>query len=121
MKWTERPVFHDGTGRRRRWMTLLFASVGTALVLALGTIGLALTGNSPVHLPGFPNPSPNANPTEIQPGPGLAPTPADGSARTIATVPGNGQTNTANPATAPSETHGRKPTDTPSHPKPSRT
>jgi hypothetical protein len=102
-------------------MSVLFASIGTALVLALGAIGLALTGNSPVHLPGFPNPSPNANPTEFQPAPDPARTPAEGRATTTATTPGNAKSTTADPAASATTTHGRKPTDTPSHPKPSKT
>jgi hypothetical protein len=88
-------------------MTLLFVSIGTALVLALGTIGMALTGTSPVHLPGFPDPSPNARPPGVQPGPNPA-----GTSRAA--------TATASATATPSQTHGHKPTAPPSHPKTSK-
>lgn len=49
------PVFVDRSGRRRRLFTVIGAGIGAALLLSLGLIIVALSGASPVQVPGLPN------------------------------------------------------------------
>jgi hypothetical protein len=125
----DKPVFHDRSGRRRRGMSLLVIGVCVLSVLLLTTLALALTGNSPVSLPGFPDATRNAGPhagvTPAPSGPGatqlVAPNPsgapAAGSTGSTTSVATPGLSVTPTPTVA----HGRKPTQTPTHPDPSKT
>lgn len=101
-------------------MTLIFAGVGTVIVLALGTLVLALTGISPVPVPGFPNATRNADRSNVHASP--TPAPSDRAGTPVvapdATRTATGVTPTATPT--PTVTHGKKPTQTPTHPQTSR-
>jgi hypothetical protein len=122
----DKPVFLDRSGRRRHGMMFVFVGAGVLAVLLLTTLTLALTGNSPVSLPGFPDATRNAGrpqvavtPSSSRAAPHGSGVPLSGSSVATpslsATTPGAGVTPT------PSVTHGKKPTDTPSHPQSSRT
>ena len=111
----DRPVFHDRTGRRRRAVTVVLASVAVGMVATLGTLVLALTGTSPVPLPGFPDATRNANRE-----PGVT-TPAPTRTQDL-TAPGAAATPAAEPTpAAPTTTkRGHSPTHTPAHPNPTK-
>jgi hypothetical protein len=99
-------------------MALIFTSVGVALVATLGTLILALTGTSPIPLPGFPEATRNADrepATSPQPGQATTPAPIPGQGTATTTQANPGQTAT------PSRTQGRRPTEPPGHPKPTKT
>lgn len=49
-----RPVFVDGTGRRRRVAVVSGVALGVGLLLSLVMIVAGLLGASPVRLPGLP-------------------------------------------------------------------
>jgi hypothetical protein len=110
-------------------MTLVVSGVGALTVLLLTTLTLALTGNSPVSLPGFPDATRNAGRHQagLTPAPSDAPSvvapngsgaPASGATvtTTLTVSPSPGLTSTP----TPSVTHGRKPTQTPTHPQSSK-
>ncbi|HEX6872989.1 MAG TPA: hypothetical protein VF163_17975, partial [Micromonosporaceae bacterium] len=75
----EPPVFVDRSGRRRRLTKLVGTCVGAALVAVLALLGLALSGATPVHVPGFADPGRNANSEPTDPAmptaPGVNPNP----------------------------------------------
>jgi hypothetical protein len=126
----DKPVFHDQSGRRRRWMTLVVSGVGTAAVLLLTTLALALTGNSPVSLPGFPDATRNAGGPHVgvtsTPGEGGGAAPVVAPNATGAAAPGVSSSTTLTPSPTGTPTPGLTSTPPPTvthskHPTPSRT
>jgi hypothetical protein len=74
-----KPIFVDRSGRRRRLLKLTGAIIGGLLVVALGLLGAAVSGASPLRMPGFPDAGTNAEgatttpavtPGTTPPGPG---------------------------------------------------
>jgi hypothetical protein len=127
----DKAVFHDRSGRRRRRIALVLFGAGTFVALLLTTLVLALTGNSPVNLPGFPDATRNVGrpPAGVTSAPSNGTTPGaalhasgaftagstvSATSLTVTLTPGPGSTPT------PSLTHGKQPTQTPSHPDPSK-
>ena len=118
-----KPVFVDRSGRRRRVVKLTGAVLGGLLVVALGLLGAAVSGASPLRMPGFPDADDNAEGGHATPAatPGTAQTPqprpgptsglADRQAPTLPAV----TITTSAGATKP----GRDPTH-PAHPTPSK-
>jgi hypothetical protein len=49
-----KPVFLDGSGRRRGWVKIFGVFVGTALAATLAVLVLGITGASPFGIPGLP-------------------------------------------------------------------
>jgi hypothetical protein len=119
------PIFVDRSGRRRRVLTLIGASLAVAIVLVLVMLGAAVSGVSPLKVPGFPDPPKPGNVPAGGPGADpAAQTPLQGvgaSLRTSGTPP-PGQTTAPGltPSPSPTSTSLRHtPTQTPSHsPKP---
>ena len=125
-----RPVFVDLSGRRRRYLAGVGASVAAVLTVALVMLGAGLAGLSPLSLPGFPDPARPTTGPSAQPGN----VPANGRPLTLntdpsqdpASAPGVTQTSTppatSGPSPTPSPTSPRRtPTQTPSHsPRPTR-
>ncbi|HEX6500418.1 MAG TPA: hypothetical protein VF054_15515 [Micromonosporaceae bacterium] len=116
------PIFVDSTGRRRRVVTMIGAALGVTLIASLGLLIAGLVGAAPVHIPGFPASGANveqvgAHPTpgagdrtpspSTEPHPGLTPTPG----------PGQATTGTTTVTASPSK---HRPTQTPDHPRPSK-
>lgn len=113
----QQPVFHDGSGRRRRWVTLVFVSVGVAMVATLGTLVLALTGTSPIPLPGFPDATRNADRN-----PGVTPAPSPTAPNGQVLTGASGTSTTAGQTATPTPTKkGNVPSHTPTHPRPTKT
>jgi hypothetical protein len=121
-----KPIFVDRSGRRRRLVRLAGAVLGSLLVAALGLLGAAVSGASPLRIPGFPdvghhaggeNATPVATPgTAASPGP--VPTPRPLPRPSISPV---GRQNPATPTVAVTASvattqHGRSST----HPTPSK-
>jgi hypothetical protein len=102
-----RPVFVDGSGRRRRLATVAGVTLGAGLLLALVLVVAGLFGTSPVGLPGLPG-------GQGQPQPGLlrqAPpqpqkSPVPGSASPPAAVRGQPAGSTPTPTAIPTPTAG---------------
>jgi hypothetical protein len=115
-----RPVFLDGSGRRRRWMTIGGAGLGVGLLAILVLFVLGLSGGSALHVPGFPDlnaPAAGAVPS---------PTPSTHSSGASPVQPGSaGQSTLAPPTSDPSADPSLRrhvPTQTPSRdPRPTRT
>jgi hypothetical protein len=55
-----KPIFVDRSGRRRRLLKLTGAILGGFLIIALGLLGAAVSGASPLRMPGFPDAGTNA-------------------------------------------------------------
>jgi hypothetical protein len=70
------PVFVDRSGRRRRFAKVAGAGFGGLLVVALGLLGAAVSGASPLPIPGLPGAGHNAEGQNATPAatPGTAPT-----------------------------------------------
>jgi hypothetical protein len=114
----DRPVFVDRSGRRRRLVRLAGASLGAALAAVLALLLAAMSGASPVRVPGFPDPGRNAGGVDATtPAPPRRPDPPDSPAITTVVPPPS-----TGPAAAPTQTVKRRiPTHTPDHPQPSKT
>jgi hypothetical protein len=121
-------VFLDRSGRRRRLIKIVGVGLGTALATVLVMLVAALSGVSPVHVPGLPEVAGGHHPR-----PAVSPTPvpsATSDGQLLGTQNGNGvprasltPTPTATPAATPTpsttKSHGR-PSTAPPHPSKSR-
>jgi hypothetical protein len=109
------PVFVDRSGRRRRLMKLLGMCFGLALISTLALLMLAMSGASPITIPGFP--------AAVGDG-AVATTPPAGPAPTTSAGPLSSISDSfpAGVSPSPSDTTRRHvPTQTPSHARPSKT
>jgi hypothetical protein len=111
-----RPVFLDRSGRRRR--VVLFAGSGIALVLltSLALLVAGLFGAAPAHIPGFPDPGSDRAGND-RPVVTPVPTPAPTSPVPAAST-GPGTVTLTAPT--PSNTRRHVPTQTPTHPNPTK-
>jgi hypothetical protein len=101
-----KPVFVDGSGRRRRWAIFLGVGLGVGLMLSLVLIIAGLFGASAIPLPGLLSTNENAQPGQVHQAPpgssGASRTPSPGPARGPTTVGGPaGQPPPAPPTTSP--------------------
>jgi hypothetical protein len=116
-------VFLDGTGQRRRLLKVVGLVGGSALVAILVLLVLAVSGSTPVHVPGFPDARRSDHPTvaPAAPGGGSGPqrtTGAGGALSTAGGSPASPPPATPTPSTGATKP-GRVPT-TPPHPTKSR-
>jgi hypothetical protein len=117
-----KPVFVDRSGRRGRLVKLIGAVVGGLLVVVLGLLGVAVSGASPLRVPGFPdagnhaegeNATPAATPDAAQTS-GPRPGPTSGSVVRPNPATPTASVTTSVPATKPGRT------SHPAHPTPSK-
>ena len=118
-----KPVFVDRSGRRRRFVKLTGAVLGGLLVVALGLLGAAVSGASPLRMPGFPDADDNAEGGHTTPAatPSTAPTPQPRPRPTSGPADRPDQTSAAVTITtsAGATKPGRDPTH-PAHPTPAK-
>jgi hypothetical protein len=125
---TQRPVFVDSTGSRRRWFAILGVTSGVVLTLVSAMLIAGFLGGAGSHLPGLPPPRPepaigqptNGRTPTGNPAPGTASrkpsgTSASGNPAGSAAVPGGAATPTL--ATQPGHRSTAHPTPTQSHRK----
>lgn len=117
---TPTAVFVDGTGRRRRVVAVIGAGLAAALLVALGLLVSGLFGMSPVHLPGLPNgagaPARGRSPSAAAPEPSATRSRSVPSRLPTPSAAAPARTPTAGQASASATPHGRRPSQTPSHP-----
>lgn len=109
-----RPVFVDGSGRRRRLILVAGSAIGVLVVLALVMLVAGLFGASPVHLPGLPGGQATdarqpGRTTGAPSGPDAATNPAQAASPTASTSP------IVSPSADPTSRR-HVPTQTPTHP-----
>jgi len=114
-----RPVFLDRSGRRRRLAVMAGASLAVAMVASLAVFAASLSGASPIQLPGFPDSGSRAGraDTVVTPSPPAGPDSRPSTPRSSAGAPSS----TATSPSASPTSHRHVPTQTPSHPMPSKT
>ncbi|MDT5027018.1 MAG: hypothetical protein QOE61_3444 [Micromonosporaceae bacterium] len=120
------PVFVDRSGRRRQFAKLAGAVLGGLLVVALGLLGAAVSGASPLPIPGLPGVGHNAEGQNATPAAtpgtastlGTAQTPGPLPRTTRSPVPRQGSTPPVTTSVATVQ-HGQAPSH-PAHPTPSR-
>jgi hypothetical protein len=83
-----KPVFVDRSGRRRRLARLAGAGLGGLLVAALSLLGAALSGASPLPIPGLPDIGHKADGGNATPAPTPGAAATLGSAQTPRPLPG---------------------------------
>ena len=111
------PVFLDGSGRRRRIMKIAGAFAGVLLVVSLGLVVAALSGTSPVQLPGFPTVQREGVQATTPP---VQPAPTNDGTTNPVTNPSPGVASRTTPATAKTQGVGHGRTNQPSHPAPTK-
>lgn len=119
------PVFVDGSGRRRRLLTVVGVALGVGLLLALVVVIVGFFGASPVQLPGLTGS--DAQPGEVhQPAvhpsaPGSSDGPSTARRAPASGAPGvtpaPGSTNTTTGAPTPTRRHGSPSRSHPGGPK----
>jgi len=115
-----KPVFVDRSGRRGRLVKIIGAVLGGLLVVVLGLLGVAVSGASPLRVPGFPDAGNHAEGDNATPAatadaaqtPGPRPGPTNGLVvRPAPATPNASIMATTKPGRAPSH---------PAHPTPSK-
>jgi hypothetical protein len=117
-----KPIFVDGTGRRRKVFTVIAAAAGVLLTSAAAILIAGFFGAGPSSLPGLPDLPPAQQEVARVPEPPSSPVPSrlEGAPGNRPSQNGTNQSSSVSTSDTRGNGNGNRPTRPPNHPQPTK-